>query len=127
MTEITPRLIHIDSFILKLCINIMGLNPNPIIMKIMPPISSLFHDKSNKRIKTKDGIRCIDKLSICCHIVSSEFNASIENILINRIPIMQIIRGNQCNTRVDIFITFIIHAVNYYTLNNCTMINISKL
>lgn len=107
-----------------------GLNPKPIIVNIIPPISSLFHASTNKSVKTNDGIRCIIKPTICCQSDRSGLKASKANRLINRIAIIHIIRGSQCNVFVDSFITVIfktLYAVFWdFNLKTSQPILISK-
>jgi hypothetical protein len=42
----------------------MGVNPRPIMVNKMPPISSFFHAKIRSRSKTNEGIRCTIKAPI---------------------------------------------------------------
>jgi hypothetical protein len=74
---------------------INGLNPSPIKAKIIPPKNSHFHAMISKMIKTKDGMRCMRKLPICCQIVKSGLKESKANKLINKMDRIQIIRGVQ--------------------------------
>jgi hypothetical protein len=72
-----------------------GLNPRPIIIKIIPPIYSHFHATIRNASKINEGMRCMIKAPSCCQMLSSGVKASAANKLTKRIARMQIIRGNQ--------------------------------
>lgn len=81
-----------------------GLNPSPINIKIIPPIFSHFQATSNNAMRMNVGIKCIMKFCNCCPTVSPGSNESSANILMNRIAMMQITRGSQWNTLIDVLI-----------------------
>ena len=88
----------------------------PATVKIIPPIFSHFQATIRIESKINDGMRCIIKAVVFCKKERSGEKESSANRLTKRIVRMQRIRGNQCNTLMDVFILRKLNYAAIYTI-----------